>query len=402
MIRKVFDDLYYVGSCSYAEHLFERMFEIKDGMSYNSYLLVDEDKTVLFDTVDNSVIDTFLGNIKEVLQNRKLDVLVIQHMEPDHSQAVSNILNLYPDVKIYCSGMALRMLNNILHKDVTSKTTVICPCTKLVTKNHEYSFVPAPFVHWPEVVFTYDSKTKSLFTADAFGSFGANNGYLFADTYLKDNFFYSEMRRYYTNIVGKYGVNVQNVLKKASSIEINTILPLHGLIFRKKEEIAKILDLYNKWSSYTAEDEKDVAIFVGSMYSNTLHAAIDVEKELVERGIRCTLFDVSNYEVSYLVSEAFRVKHIIIASPTYNNGVFPLIENLLTHFVNLNLINRNYYIIESASWCLNASNTIKKILSPLKGSDILQKPLSFLGSFDPDKNKEALKEFVDQIEEKVK
>ena len=398
---KITEDLYYLGDSSYTENLFERMFEIPNGMSYNSYLLVDEDKTILFDTVDNSIIDKFLSHLKEALNGRNLDILIIQHMELDHAQAISNILSIYPDVKIYTSNIASNMIINNLHNPEIKKQIVnLTPNLKLMTKNHTFSFINAAFIHWPEVYFTYDETKKILFSADAFGNFGANGGILFSSQVKKDDLYYSEMRRYYSNIVGKYGSYVNRVLDLASKLEIKLICPLHGQII--DDNFDKYLDLYSKWAKYLPEVDSEVSIFVGSMYSNTLSCCIKIQQELTKLGVKCNLFDISNYEVSYLVSEAFRVKHIILASPTYNSNIFPLMENFLTHLVNLNLQNRNFYLVESGSWAVTSGNCMQKLLSNLKNSTISPTRLSFLGSFDYQTKKEDFNKFIESILTNIK
>ena len=399
MLNLIGKDLYYVGDCSHTEKSFERMFNIPTGMAYNSFLYVD-DKTCLIDTVDNSIIDKFLDHVKEVLNGRKLDILIVQHMEPDHSKAIKNILDLYPDVHIYASSSASRMLNLYLKKDIKNQFTPIIPNkTTLDLGHHQLSFINATFIHWPEVIFTYDTTEKILFSADAFGTFGANDGILFADNIKKDDFFYSEMRRYYTNIVGKYGSYVQKVLKGAQSLEIKLICPLHGPIWRN--DFATIISLYDKWSSYTPEANNEVAIFVGSMYSNTLEAAVNLQKILISKGIKTTLFDVSDYEVSYLVSEAFRVKNIVLASPTYNNGIFPYMETFITHLINSGLAKRNYALMESGSWAPMANRVMEGLLSKVKDSVILDTKVSFMCAYNPATVDSKLEALANNIIEKM-
>ena len=399
MLNLIGKDLYYVGDCSHTEKSFERMFNIPTGMAYNSFLYVD-DKTCLIDTVDNSIIDKFLDHVKEVLNGRKLDILIVQHMEPDHSKAIKNILDLYPDVHIYASSAASRMLNLYLKKDIKNQFTPIIPNkTTLDLGHHQLSFINATLIHWPEVIFTYDTTEKILFSADAFGTFGANDGILFADNIKKDDFFYSEMRRYYTNIVGKYGSYVQKVLKGAQSLEIKLICPLHGPIWRN--DFATIISLYDKWSSYTPEANNEVAIFVGSMYSNTLEAAVNLQKILISKGIKATVFDVSAYEVSSFVSEAFRVTNIVLASPTYNNGIFQYMETFITHLINSGLTKRNYALMESGSWAPMANRVMEGLLSKVKDSVILDTKVSFMCAYNPATVDSKLEALANNIIEKM-
>ena len=282
-IRMVNDDLVYLGVSDRRLELFENVYPIPRGISYNSYLLLDE-QTVLFDTVDRSVNGQFFENLAYALHGRKLDYFVVQHMEPDHCSAISEVLQRYPEAKILCSEAAAKMITQFFHFDMTTRGYIVTEGMELSAGKHKLVFLTAPMVHWPEVMMTYDATDGTLFSADAFGTFCALNGNLFADEVNFETEWLADARRYYTNIVGKYGQQVQDVLAKAATVQINTICPLHGPVWR--DNLPWIIEKYDKWSSYTPEDQGAVMVVYGSVYGGTENAANILASKLSEGGVR--------------------------------------------------------------------------------------------------------------------
>ncbi|MDO5062563.1 MAG: FprA family A-type flavoprotein [Peptostreptococcaceae bacterium] len=357
-VRKLTDDLYWIGANDHRLALFENIHPIPRGVSYNSYVLLDE-KTVVFDTVDWSVCRQFLENLAAVLDGRDLDYLVINHMEPDHAASMEEVLLRYPNVKIVSTEKAF-MLMHQFGFDVEDRKIQVQEGDKLSFGKHEFVFVEAPMVHWPEAMVSYDTKDKVLFSADAFGSFGALDGKMFNDEVNFDRDWIDDARRYYTNIVGKYGPFVQKLLKKASGLEIKMICPLHGPVWRNNFEY--FIDKHDKWSRYEPE-EKGVMIAYASMYGNTETAAQALATKLVERGMtNVTMYDVSNTHVSYLISEAFRVSHIVLASVTYNLGIYPVMKSFLDDMKALNLQKRTIAIIENGSWAVKSGDLMTEFV----------------------------------------
>lgn len=373
--RKVTEDLYWVGANDHRLSLFENIHPIYYGVSYNSYLLMDE-KTVLFDTVDWAVGRQFIENITAVLNGRPLDYLVINHMEPDHAASIEEILLRWPKVKIITSPKAVIFMHQFgFHVDQIEEVEE--GNTRCFGK-HTITFVYAPMIHWPEVMVTYDTTNGVLFSADAFGTFKALDGKLFADEVNFDRDWLDEARRYYTNIVGKYGPQVQNLLKKAGTLDIKMICPLHGPVWRK--DIGYFIDKYVHWATYEPE-EKGVMIVYASMYGNTEAAAQVLAAKLAERGITNTrLYDVSNTHVSYLISDLFRYSHLVLASVTYNLGIFPPMHNFLMDMNALNLQNRTCAIVENGSWACCSGSLMKECLEGLKHIDILDESVTLSSS----------------------
>ena len=365
--RKVTEDLTWVGADDRRLACFEGVYGVPEGVSYNSYLLQDE-KTVLFDTVDKAVYQTFFENVKYALNGKGLDYLVIHHMEPDHAYTIEALLTRYPDVKIICNAKVQTMLNQFFDLDLEGKLQIVKEGDTFSSGKHTFTFVMAPMVHWPEVMMTYDMTDKLLFTADAFGTFGALNGRLFAD---EGDFFGEELdeaRRYYTNIVGKYGAQVQAVLKKAAKLELAIVCPLHGPVWRS--HFGDFLEKYLLWSSYTPE-EKSVCLAYASVYGHTENAANILAGKLVERGVRVRMFDTSVTPASYIVSNAFRCSHLVLASTTYNAGIFVTMENLIHDLVNHNLCNRKIALMENGSWAPASGKLMREALSSLKGTEFI-------------------------------
>jgi flavorubredoxin/flavin reductase (DIM6/NTAB) family NADH-FMN oxidoreductase RutF len=370
--RKVTEDLIWVGADDRRLACFEGVYGVPDGVSYNSYLLLDE-KTVLFDTVDKAVYSVFLENVAHTLNGRKLDYLVVQHMEPDHAATQELLLQRYPEAKIVCNAKIQTMMKQFLGVDLSARTVLVKEGDTLNTGKHSFTFVMAPMVHWPEVMMTYDLTDKTLFTADAFGTFGALNGRLFndeTDFFLED---LDEARRYYTNIVGKYGAQVQAVLKKAGKLEIARVCPLHGYVWRS--HFGDFLEKYLLWSSYTPE-EKSVLLAYASVYGHTENAANILACKLAERGVRVRMYDTSVTPASYIVSDAFRCSHLVFAATTYNAGVFVTMEQLLHDIAAHNLQNRKVALIENGSWAATSGKVMKEILSGLKGIEFIETGVS--------------------------
>ena len=325
-VRKVTEDIVWVGASDRRLALFENIFPIPRGVSYNSYVLLDE-KTVLLDTVDASVAGQFFENLEHVLDGRKLDYLIVNHMEPDHCAMIGDLVRRYPEVQVVGNTKTFGMIKQFFGTDFAERAVTVKEGDTLATGAHTLHFVMAPMVHWPEVMVTYDEKDKVLFAADGFGTFGALNGNIFADEVDFDRDWLDDARRYYTNIVGKYGASVQALLKKASGLDIAVICPLHGPIWR--ENLGYILEKYQKWSTYEAEDQA-VVILYATMYGNTASAADALAGRLAAKGVKkIAVYDVSNTHVSELISEIFRASHVVFAAPTYNGGIYPVMENLL-------------------------------------------------------------------------
>lgn len=380
-VRKVTENLYWVGANDRRLALFENIHPIPRGVSYNSYLLLDK-KTVLFDTVDWSVCRQFLENVETVLDGRNLDYLVINHIEPDHGASIEEILLRYPQAKIISTEKAF-MLMRQFGFPVDEKMEEVKEGDTKSFGEHTVAFVEAPMVHWPEAMVTFDTTNGVLFSADAFGSFGALDGKLFNDEVNFDRDWIDDARRYYTNIVGKYGPHVQSLLKKASSIDIKMICPLHGPVWRT--DIGYFLDKYNKWSSYEPE-EKGVMIAYASMYGNTESAASSLAASLVEKGMKnVVLYDVSNTHVSTLISETFRFSHIVLACVTYNLGIFPPMHNYLIDMKALNLQKRTFSIVENGSWAAKSGSLIREFLDQeMKQIDLLEDTLTINSAMNED------------------
>lgn len=369
-IKKITEDLFWVGANDRRISLFESVYPVPKGVSYNSYLLMDE-KTVLLDTVDKSVTHQFMENVEQVLNGRHLDYLVINHMEPDHCAEIPTIVQKHPDVKIVCNAKIRTMIDQFFKFNLPEEQYMLVKEGDILnTGKHTLSFVFAPMVHWPEVMVTYDVTDKILFSADAFGSFGAIDGNIFADEVDFDHRYMDEARRYYTNIVGKYGPQVQALLKKAAGIDIEMICPLHGYVWRK--DLDKFIDKYMKWSSYTPEIQS-VLIAYASVYGGTQNAAEILAGKLAELGVKnIEMFDVSMTHPSYIVSEAFKYSHIVFASTTYNNGIFVNMENLLHDIVAHNLQNRKIALIENGSWACISGKLMTELVSQLKNTEVIE------------------------------
>ena len=367
-VKKIQDDLYWVGASDRRLALFENVYPIPEGVSYNAYVLLDE-KTVLLDTVDLSVSRQFFENLEFVLNGRALDYIIVDHMEPDHAATLQEAVRRYPEAKVVCNAKTVAMIRNYFTFDVDARAVIVKEMDTLCTGRHTFAFVMAPMVHWPEVMVSYDVTTKTLFSADAFGTFGALNGNLFADEVEFRTEKLAEARRYYTNIVGKYGTQVQALLKKAATIEIETICPLHGPVWRR--DIAWFVDKYVHWATYQPE-EQAVVIAYASVYGGTENAANILASLLASRGAHnVKLYDVSVTHPSYIVSECFRASHLVFLSTTYNAGMFVNMETLVHDIVAHNLQNRTIALVENGSWAPTAGGLMRAEFQKLKNCTIL-------------------------------
>ena len=397
-VRKVTEDLYWVGANDRRLTLFENIHPIPRGVSYNSYLLLDK-KTVLFDTVDWSAGRQFIENVEAVLAGRKLDYLVINHMEPYHGASIEEIILRYPEVKIISTEKAFLFMRQFGFS-IDGRIEEVKEGDTRCFGKHTVTFVAAPMVHWPEAMVTFDTTNGVLFAADAFGSFGSLDGKLFNDEVNFDRDWIDDARRYYTNIVGKYGPQVQALLKKAGGIDIKMICPLHGPVWRT--DLGYFLDKYDKWSRYEPE-ETGVMIAYASMYGNTEAAANSLATALVERGMtNVVMYDVSKTHVSQLISETFRLSHIVLASVTYNLGIYPVMHNYLMDMKALNLQKRTVAIIENGSWACKSGSLMRDFLeNNMKQMTVLDEKVTLSSAMRED-NLDEIGALADSIIESMK
>ncbi len=395
--RKVTEDLYWVGGSDRRLELFENIFPLTKGVSYNSYLLLDE-KTVLFDAADHAIGRQFLENVKAVLDGRSLDYLIVNHMEPDHCAMIEDLALRYPDMRIIGNAKTFPMISQFFDFDLEGKSIIVKEGDTFSSGKHTLHFVMAPMVHWPEVMMTYDETDKVLFSADAFGTFGALNGNIFNDELNFDRDWLDEARRYYTNIVGKYGMQVQNVLKKAAGLDISVICPLHGPIWRT--DLDYIIGKYNIWSRYEPE-EKGVMIAYASMYGNTENMAEIFAASLAEAGVKSIrMHNISKTHVSELISDSFKYSHIVLAAPTYNNGIYPLMENYLEDMKALTLQKRTVAILGNGTWAPQSTKLITAKIGDMKNMRLLDGAVT-LKSAVKDSQMEEIGSLARQIAEEV-
>jgi len=365
--KQITDNLLWVGANDRRIDMFENLYPLTNGVSYNSYLLLD-DKTVLFDTVDKCVQGRFLENVAHGLGGRPLDYMVLHHIEPDHSASIAAVLHHYPDVTLVLNQKSAAFVTQFYDFKTEPKVMLVKEGDTLCTGKHNLSFVMAPMVHWPEVMVTYDATSRTLFSADAFGAFGATNGAMFADEVDFERDHLDEARRYYTNIVGKYGLQVQSLLKKAAALDIQMICPLHSFVWR--QDLSKIISLYDKWSRYEAE-EQGVMIAYASIYGNTENAAEILASRLWDLGIKSVMFDASTTHSSEIVAASFKYSHLVFASASYNAGIFTPMENLVSDIVAHNIQGRTVAIIENGSWAATAGKQIRAKLEQCKDMNFL-------------------------------
>lgn len=394
-IRKVTEDILWVGCNDRRITLFENLFPVPKGVSYNSYLILDE-KVTLMDTVDASATEQFFENLEAGLAGRSIDYLVVHHMEPDHAANIRLLLEKYPEIQVVASAKALQMIGQFFDLDLSGRSMEVKEGDTLSTGSHTFHFVAAPMVHWPEVLVSYDEKEKILFSADAFGTFGALNGTIFNDEVDFEREYLADARRYYANIVGKYGMQVQGLLKKAAGLDIQMICPLHGPIWRT--DLGWFIDKYDKWSRYEPE-EKAVVVLYGSIYGHTEQAVNALTCALAEKGARnIAVYDVSRTHVSDLIGEIFRASHLVIACPTYNGGIYPPMENLLTDMKALSVQKRTVALMENGTWAAASGKQILKRLEEMKEMLVLEEQLSLKSALKPERAGD-LERFAGQIME---
>ena len=380
--RKIDDDVIWVGADILRPVLFEAAYTAPVGMSYNSYLILDE-KTALIDTVDRAVTDVFLENVEATLAGRRLDYLIVQHIEPDHSATLLDVLIRHPECAVVCSKRASDMLRAMAGRDIDAYT--VGEGDTLSLGRHTLSFIMAPMVHWPEVMVSYDECTSTLFSADAFGSFGALGGALFADEAENIDAYLSEARRYYANIVGKYGASTRCLLSKLEPLDIKRICPLHGLVWR--DNISQFVNKYLLWAEY--RPEKPGAVIASmSVYGNTESAARALALALFERGITCVIHDVGVTEPSYIVSDAFRFGHLVFASVTYNGSLPASMESLISELASHGLSDRRIALIENGSWAPVAARRMRALLSRMHGISYVCDDVSFYSALPPERYSE--------------
>ena len=376
---KVTKDIQYVGVNDHDIDLFEGQFELERGMAYNSYVILDE-KIAVMDSVDVNFSKEWLSNIKEVLGSKKPDYLIVQHMEPDHSANITLLTSEYPDMVVVSSMQAFTMMKQFYGNDYADRRMVVKEGSTLELGKHTLQFIGAPMVHWPEVLMTYDTCDKVLFSADGFGKFGAND--------IEDPEGWAcEARRYYFGIVGKYGVQVQNVLKKASNLDISIIAPLHGPVL--DENLGYYLDLYNTWSSYGVESE-GVMIAYSSVYGHTQEACKELKRVLEEKGCpKVALNDLAREDMHETIEDAFRYGKIVLASVTYNATMFPHMKTFIDNLTERNYQNRTIGFIENGSWAPVAASKMKAQLETFKNMEVVEPVVKVVSSVT-DKNVEEL------------
>ena len=371
-VREISPQIYWIGGNDRRLEQFENLFPLANGVSYNSWLILDE-KTAIIDTVDDAITDQYLENIEHLMQGRELDYLIINHMEPDHCGNIENLIRRYPNVKVVGNKKSFQLFNQFYNMDITDNQMLAGEGDEINLGNHNLKFITAPMVHWPEVMMNYETTKGILFSADAFGTFGALAGNLFDDEVDYKNLYLDESRRYYANIVGKFGAQVQSVFRKISSFEINMICSLHGPIFRS--DLNLILDLYDKWSKYEPEKE-GVVIFYGSMYGNTANTADSLANKLGQRGVKdIRVYDVSKTHPSYIISDIWKYSHLVAAAPTYNMGLYYPMDNLLHEMISLGVKNRKVSIIGNHSWASAAHKIMTERFSSMKNMEIIGEEL---------------------------
>ena len=380
----VTDDIRYAGVDDTTLDLFESQYPVPYGVSYNSYVILDE-KTAIMDTVDARATEEWLKNISEILGDREPDYLVISHLEPDHAANIGRLAEMYPKMQLVGNAKTFSMLPQFFEMDLTGRTVVVKEGDELSLGSHTLKFFLAPMVHWPEVMVTYDEKDKVLFSADGFGTFGA----------ISENLpWIQEARRYYINIVGKYGPSVQMLLKKAAGLDIAMICPLHGPVL--KDDLSFYLDKYNTWSSYTPEDQ-GVVVAYASMHGNTTEAAVYIAEQLRAAGEKVIVFDLSRDDVSYAVEAAFRLERMVLAAPTYDGGLFPCMEDFLNHLKAKNFQNRRIALVENGSWGPMAAKKMREILDTMKNLTICETTVTIRSAM-----KEADKESIAKMLEELR
>lgn len=392
-VRNVTEDIVWIGCNDRRLARFENLFPIPRGISYNSYLILDE-KIVLMDTVDESASNQFFENLEYALKGSAIDYLVVQHMEPDHSANIAEVMKRYPEMKIVANAKTVQMMSQFPEAPTEDRLVLVTEGDTLSVGKHVIHFALAPMVHWPEVMVTYEETEKVLFSADAFGTFGALNGNIFSDELRFESEWLSEARRYYANIVGKYGVQVQTLLKKISKWDVQMICPLHGPVWRSHPEY--FIEKYDKWSKYEPEDAEIVIIY-GSIYGNTEQAVNALAVKLAEKGVKnIAVYDVSAVDVSHIIAEIYRVSHLVFACATYNGGIYPPMENLLSDMKALSVQKRTAAVMDNGTWALTAGRQMINRLQEMKDIKILDLQLSIKSVLGRDREEE-LEAFAKQI-----
>lgn len=380
---KITEEIIYVGVNDHQVDLFEGQYAVPNGMAYNSYVILDE-KIAVMDTVDQAFGQQWLANVEEALQGRTPDYLVIQHMEPDHSANIPVFLQKYPEAKVVATPPAFKMIRQFFGLELGEKAVAAANGGELALGTHVLQFIYAPMVHWPEVMMTYDNKDKVLFSADGFGKFGALD--------VEDDWA-DEARRYYFGIVGKYGMQVQNVLKKATDLDIRIICPLHGPVLA--ENLEYYLNLYQIWSSYEAESE-GVVIAYASIYGHTKEAALFLAEVLEKKGIETVVHDLARTDLSKAVEDAFRYKNLVLASNTYNGGMNPFMHDFITRLLERNYQKRTIALIDNGSWAPAAAKTMKGMLENSKKITFVENTVTLLSAMKPE-NKTQLEALAEEL-----
>ena len=364
-------DIRYVGVNDHEVDLFEGQYVVPNGMAYNSYVIMDE-KVAVMDSVEGRFTAEWLANVDKVLGGRTPDYLVVQHMEPDHSSSIAGFMAKYPGAQVASSAKAFTMMKNFYGSDFADRRVVVAGGSKLSLGKHELNFITAPMVHWPEVIMTYDAAEKVLFSADAFGKFGALD---------VEEDWDCEARRYYFGIVGKYGAQVQVLLKKATALDVAAICPLHGPVLT--ENLADYVQLYDTWSAYRPESS-GVTIAYASMYGNTRAAALLLAEKLRAKGVKVSVADLARDDMAEAVEDAFRYDRLVLAAPTYNAGVFPVMHTFIHHLTERNYQNRTVAFIENGSWAPMAAKTMRSLLEGCKELTFAEPQVKILSALNDD------------------
>ncbi|MBR3247511.1 MAG: FprA family A-type flavoprotein [Clostridiales bacterium] len=393
-VRKLTDDLTWIGGTDRKITRFENVYKLNSGMNYNSYFL-DSGATVLFDTVGRESEEIFFENLRYCLNGRKLDYVVIHHMEPDHSATLASVLDMNSEAKIVVNAKTLQFISQFFpDMDYSARAVTVKDGDEMMLGDHKFKFVFAPMVHWPEVMFSFDETEGTLFSADAFGSYGAVNGSVFADGKDFDRDLLNEARRYYTNIVGKYGMQTVAAINKVGSLDIRMICPLHSYVWRRDME--KIINCYRMWGSYTPE-VKGVFILAGSIYGHTANAAEVLMTELDKRGIDSVILDASVTDISDIIAMAFKYSHIVIASATYNNSVYSPVEHAVSELAAHGLAGRSFSVIENGTWAPSAAKGVNAVIEKMKDCRVTGQTVTVKSSGN-DAVRAAIEALADAIE----
>ena len=382
-IEEIAKNIYYVGVEDKTIDLFESQYIVPKGITYNSYIIKDK-KNLIVDTVDSRKTEEWLENVEKVLEGETLDYLVVSHLEPDHSGSIDALISKYPEMKIVGNAKTFAFMPQFIKSNIENKKVLVEEGEELSIGEHTFKFIMAPMVHWPEVMVEYEEKEKILFSADAFGTFGILEN--------EENW-YEDAGRYYFNIVGKYGIQVQALLKKAATLDISKICPLHGPIL--KENLEKYIKLYDVWSRYEPEEE-GITIAYTSIHGNTKKIAEKLAKDLIDRGEKVAIYDLSRGNLSYAIADAFRYSKLVLLSATYNMQLFPPMQSFLSQLQGKNYQNRKLAIIENGSWAPNAANCIKEFASKMKDITIYE-PIVTVRTTLNEESKQKLENLLENL-----